>query len=257
MCSEEGYELTSLGKPPSLQWGPPEAGLESQIAGEDSFLHQHHWLLVKLGLKTGNVSKIDAAFAEDNPGCFCAPARGLSQHCNQQSTPLPSQRGSPPAPHEPLTSEKGSEFQDVSNAEADLRETSRYVSFASNNPVEAPARKPAATREGSLKGGAGAAAGVHGRAEGRRPMVGEGQSPTPGFSATADEALSSQQEGGPVTPHMGHSGRSLSLPQLPWPTSAPSQATAPGAASLAEPRGTWSVSSSGCPQGPKSSSCYT
>lgn len=67
---EEGSELASVGEPPSLQWGPPGAELESQMAEEDSFFSHHHWLLVKLALKTGDVSKINAVFGEDRPGCF-------------------------------------------------------------------------------------------------------------------------------------------------------------------------------------------
>lgn len=42
----ECHEFTRQGKAPSPLWGPPNAGLESQTALEDSFLSHHHWLLV-------------------------------------------------------------------------------------------------------------------------------------------------------------------------------------------------------------------
>ena len=124
---EESDELPSLGKPPSPQWEPPEAGLESQTAGETSFLSHHHWLLVKLALKTGNVSKINAAFGEDGLARFSSPEWGLSQHHSRQRTrPL---QEPPSSPQDPLTSEEGSEFPAAPKAEAD--ETSSYLSFAS------------------------------------------------------------------------------------------------------------------------------
>lgn len=48
--------------------GPPDLGLESQGAGVRGHLPQsHHWLLVKLALKTVNVSKIHGAVEETSP----------------------------------------------------------------------------------------------------------------------------------------------------------------------------------------------
>ncbi|XP_058380897.1 XK-related protein 5 isoform X2 [Diceros bicornis minor] len=225
---EEGYELTSLGKPPSPQWGPSEAGLESQIAGEDSLLSHHHWLLMKLALKTGNVSKINAAFGDDYPGCFCPPAWGLSQQYNQQRKPPFSQQEPPSSPHDLLTSEKGSEFQGVPKAESDLLETSSYVSFASDSHDEAPAWKLSATQqEGSPMEGARAVSGAQGRGAGGRPGGGEGQeSSTLYFSATTVGATSSNLEGGQATPQTLHSGRrlgkgSLTQPASPQPAAQP------------------------------------
>ncbi|XP_004440635.1 PREDICTED: XK-related protein 5 [Ceratotherium simum simum] len=225
---EEGYELTSLGKPPSPQWGPSEAGLESQIAGEDSLLSHHHWLLMKLALKTGNVSKINAAFGDDYPGCFCPPAWGLSQQYNQQRKPPFSQQEPPSSPHDLLTSEKGSEFQGVPKAESDLLETSSYVSFASDSHDEAPAWKLSATQqEGSPKEGARAVSGAQGRGAGGRLGGGEGEeSSTLYFSATTVGATSSNLEGGQATPQTLHSGRrlgkgSLTQPASPQPAAQP------------------------------------
>ncbi|XP_014712925.3 XK-related protein 5 [Equus asinus] len=207
---EEGYELTSLGKPPSPQWGPPEAGLESQIAGEDSFLGHHHWLLMKLALKTGNVSKINAAFGDNYPGCFCPPAWQLSQHYQQQKPPF-SQQELPSLPHDLLTSEKASEFQGIPKAASDLLETSTYVSFASDNHDDAPAQKLSATpQEGSPKEGAGAGSGTWGRGASGQPRGGEGQeSSTLYFSATTEGVTCSNPEGGQATPKTLHSGRRL------------------------------------------------
>lgn len=97
---EEGSELASVGEPPSLQWGPPGAELESQMAEEDSFFSHHHWLLVKLALKTGDVSKINAVFGEDRPGCFRPPAWGVSRPDDWQRTPRFPSKGSR---HHPMT----------------------------------------------------------------------------------------------------------------------------------------------------------
>nr|KAF6461269.1 XK related 5 [Molossus molossus] len=138
-CPGEGDELTSQGKPPSLQCGPPEAGLESQAAGGTLCSH-HHWLLVKLALKTGNASKVNAAFG-DPPGCLCPPPWGLSQHDNQQEKPLLPQQEPPLAPGDPLTSERGSEFQGDSKAGADWLETSSYMSFDGDHHDRAPVQR--------------------------------------------------------------------------------------------------------------------
>nr|KAF6428780.1 XK related 5 [Rousettus aegyptiacus] len=97
---EEGSELASVGESPSLQWGPPGAELESQMAEEDSFFSHHHWLLVKLALKTGDVSKINAVFGEDRPGCFRPPAWGASRPDDWQRTPRFPSKGSR---HHPMT----------------------------------------------------------------------------------------------------------------------------------------------------------
>ncbi|XP_074209513.1 XK-related protein 5 [Camelus bactrianus] len=229
---EESYELPGLGRPPSPQWGPPEAGLESQIAGEDSFLSHHHWLLVKLALKTGNVSKIYAVFGEDNPSHFCSVTWGVSQHCNQQRKPSLPQQELPLSPLEPLASEKGSESQAALRVEADLLETSSYVSFASNHYDRAPAQRLSATQqEGSPGEGAGAVSEVQGRGADGWPSAGEGQdSSTLYFSATAEGAMSSHQEGGPAALQMSRSGRRMgrhspTQPASPLPATKPSPVT--------------------------------
>ncbi|XP_019508238.1 PREDICTED: XK-related protein 5 isoform X1 [Hipposideros armiger] len=198
---EEGYELPSLGKPPSLQWGPPEAGLESQISGEDSFLSHHHWLLVKLALKTGNVSKINAVFGEDHPGCFCPPAWGSSQHYNPQRKPPFSQQELSSSPHGPLTSENGSEFQSVSKAEADQSETSSYVSFTSDNYDKAPIQQLSAVQSrGSPEQGAGAVLGVQERSAGGQLRGAGGQESSTLYFSASEGATASHQGGEQATP---------------------------------------------------------
>ncbi|XP_055426027.1 XK-related protein 5 [Bubalus kerabau] len=203
-CPEETSELPSLEKPPSPQWAPPEAGLESQTAGEASLLSRHHWLLVKLALKTGNVSKINAAFGEDGLARFCSPEWGLSEHHSEGRTPPPPQQEPPSSPQDPLTSEEGFEFPVVPKAEAD--ETSSYLSFDSQSPDRAPAQLPssAAGRESCSEEGSRAAPGARG--VGGRPGGEGGQGgSTLYFSATAEEALPSPGELTPL------SGRGLGL----------------------------------------------
>uniref|UniRef100_A0A8C6EBV4 XK-related protein n=1 Tax=Moschus moschiferus TaxID=68415 RepID=A0A8C6EBV4_MOSMO len=197
LCPEESNELPSLGKPPSPQWGPPETGLESQMKGEASFLSRHHWLLVKLALKTGNVSKINAVFGEEGLAHFCSPEWGLSQHLRGRRTPPPPQQEPPSSPQDPLTSEEDSEFPVVPKAEAD--ETSSYLSFASESPDRAPAQQPSAARlEGGSEEGAGAAPGARG-ARGR-PGAGGGQaSSTLYFSTTTEGAPLSPREPTPLS----------------------------------------------------------
>uniref|UniRef100_A0A8C3X1Z7 XK-related protein n=1 Tax=Catagonus wagneri TaxID=51154 RepID=A0A8C3X1Z7_9CETA len=202
---EESYEVTSLGKPPSPQWGPSEAGQESQMAGEDSFFSHHHWLLVKLALKTGNVSKIQAVLGEGNLGNFGSPAWGLNQHCDQLGKSPFSQQERPSSAQDALTSEKGSEFHVVPKAEVDPLETSSYNSFASDDPDKAPAQKASATwQEDGPEGGARAASGEQGRGGGGAP---EGS--TLYFSATAEGITSSHQEGRGAPLHRSHSGGTL------------------------------------------------
>ncbi|XP_069341203.1 XK-related protein 5 [Eulemur rufifrons] len=206
-CQGDGYEPTPPGKPPSPQPGPPEAGPGSRVAGEDSFLSHHHWLLVKLALKTGNVSKINAAFGDDSPGC----SWGLSQHHSVQRRPLSSQQEPPSSPRDPPTLEKGSEVEGVPKADSDPLETSSYLSFASDLQDKGTPPRLSATRgEGSLEEGAEAVPAAQGWGPGGQPRAGEGQeSSTLYFSATAEVAMSPHQEGKPATPQRAHSRRRL------------------------------------------------
>ncbi|XP_033621456.1 XK-related protein 5 [Fukomys damarensis] len=122
-CPSESLELPSLEKAPSLEQGAAGARPGGQSPRGLSFLSQHHWLLLKLALKTGNLSKIHAAFGNDGPCCSCPPAPG-SGHL---WPPLP--------PQAPAALGKGPE----PGAEVDSRETSSYVS-ASEGQDGAPPR---------------------------------------------------------------------------------------------------------------------
>ncbi|KAM7110608.1 LOW QUALITY PROTEIN: XK-related protein 5 [Molossus nigricans] len=228
-CPGEGDELTSQGKPPSLQWGPPEAGLESQTAGGTLCSH-HHWLLVKLALKTGNASKVNAAFG-DPPGCVCPPTWGLSQHGNQQEKPLLPQQEPPLAPGDPLTSERGSEFQGDSKAGADWLETSSYISFDGDHHDRAPVQRlPATQQKGSREGGAGSVSRVQEGGAGGRLKGGGGQeSSSLYFSATAEGDTSSHREGGQATPQTLGKGRPA-WPAPPRPATEPSPSPRPASA---------------------------
>nr|XP_055145099.1 XK-related protein 5 [Symphalangus syndactylus] len=209
-CQGASYELTILGKPPTPEQVPPEAGLGTQVAVEDSFLRHHHWLWVKLALKTGNVSKINAAFGDDSP-VYCLPAWGLTQQDDLQRKALSAQQELPSSSRDPSTLESGSAFEGVPKAEADPLETSSYVSFASNQQDEAPTQNPAATQgEGTPKEGADAVSGTQGKGTGGQQRGGEGQqNSTLYFSATEEVATSSQQEGSPATLQTAHSGSRL------------------------------------------------
>ncbi|XP_077009098.1 XK-related protein 5 [Tamandua tetradactyla] len=209
LCQGEDDELTCLRKSHS-----PEAGLGGQTAPENPYLEHHHWLLVKLALKTGNVSKINAAFGNDNTGCFCPSAWGSSELYNQQIKPLFSQQEPPSPPHGPLTLEKVSEVAGVPKADADPLETSSYISFTSDRQTGCPTHKLSATQgEGRMKGGAvmlpcdATASQMQGRDVSGEPRGEEGRgSSTLYYSATTERTESSHQEGR-VSPQTSHSGR--------------------------------------------------
>uniref|UniRef100_A0A8C0XDL0 XK-related protein n=1 Tax=Castor canadensis TaxID=51338 RepID=A0A8C0XDL0_CASCN len=206
-CQAESYELTSLDRPSIPQQRPPEMGLGACSPGEDSFLSHHHWLLVKFALKTGNVSKINAAFGDDSPGYSCPPSW-------RSSKPLSSQKDLPSSSHDPSTLEKV--------------ETSSYVSFASERQDSVPPQKPsAAQEEGSPKEVAKPDPGAQGRGEGGKLRGREGQeNTTTYFSATTEGTVSSLQEDSSETPQTCHSGRTLGKvipfqPALPQPVTKP------------------------------------
>ncbi|XP_066239606.1 XK-related protein 5 [Saccopteryx leptura] len=201
----QGWEPAHLGTPASPQWGPPALGQESQVAGEDSFLSHHHWLLVKLALKTGNLSKINAAFG-DQAGCLCAPPWGWSQQDTWKGRWSCSQPELPSCPPDPLTSEKGSECQGDSS----------YVSLDSDDCVQAPVRTPSATQqEGGLEEDLGGLS-----REQQRGGEEQGSS-TLYFSATAEGAASWHRESGRATPQTPGTGS----PASPWPATRPSPVT--------------------------------
>ncbi|XP_047406233.1 XK-related protein 5 isoform X1 [Sciurus carolinensis] len=214
------YVLASLEKPPSPEQGPPEAGLGDPSSRGESFLSHHHWLLVKLALKTGNVSKISAALGEDSSGCSCPLAQRSSQHCGLQGQTLFTQKAPASSPHDLSTLEKGCKFEGAPKAEMESLETSSYVSFTSDHLDSVPTQKPSATcGADSLKEGVRAAGGQLRGSEGQ-------ESATLYFSAATEEAVSSRQEGSPMTLQMAHSRRMLgksspAQPPLPQPGTKP------------------------------------
>ncbi|XP_028737885.1 XK-related protein 5 [Peromyscus leucopus] len=207
-CQEESYELSSLDKASSPEQNATEAGLGDQRSGEDSFFNHHHWLLVKLALKTGNVSKINAALGGDSPGCSCPPVLGESQHCNLQRKPRFSQQDLPSSPRDPSTLEKGPEDAGAPRAEMESLETSSFVSFASEHENSSAAQKPpAAQEEDSPEDGTEADLEAREK-DPDGPLKGEeGQaSTTLYFSATMERTTSSYQKGSPVALRAPHSG---------------------------------------------------
>lgn len=206
-CQEESYELTSLDKAPIPEQSTTEVGLGDQRSEEYSFFSHHHWLLVKLALKTGSVSKINAALGGDSLGCSCPPILGSSQHCNLQRKPLFSQRDLPSSPSDPLTLEKGSGYADAPKAEMESLETSSYVSFASELEDNATTQKPPATEENSPKNEAKADLSAQGKDVDGPGSGNEGQEGTTlYFSATMDRTTSAYQKGSPVALRPSRSG---------------------------------------------------
>ncbi|XP_013370055.1 PREDICTED: XK-related protein 5 isoform X3 [Chinchilla lanigera] len=200
-CLAESYELSSLQKPPSPEQGSPGPWHGGQSPGDVSFLSHHHWLLVKLALKTGNMSKLHAAFGESGPRCS-PPAWGSVLLCKVQQAP-------PSPPQDASASQEGPELQGAPKAEADSLETSSYVSFASNHRDSAPAQgSPAWQGEGNPGEGPEVGPGTQQRGAGGQPGGREGQqSTTLYFSATTQEAASSPQEGSTPSPRASRSGR--------------------------------------------------
>ncbi|VTJ81348.1 Hypothetical predicted protein [Marmota monax] len=223
-CHRESWVPASVEKAPSPEQGPPGAETGDPGSREGSLLSRHHWLLVKLALKTGNVPKINAALGEDSSGCPCPPTWGSSQHCSLQGQTLCTQKAHLSSPHDASTLEKGSKFEGTPKAEVDALETSSYISFASDHQDSVPTQKPSATRgEDNPKERARAAPREQGRTAGGQLRGSEGQeSTTLYFSATTEVAMSSPQEGSPMTLLMARSRRmpgesSPAQPPLPQP----------------------------------------
>ncbi|XP_027245458.2 XK-related protein 5 [Cricetulus griseus] len=207
-CQEESYELTSLDKASSPMQNTTEVGQGDQRSWEYSFYSHHHWLLVKLALKTGSVSKINAALGVNSPGCSCPPVLGSNQHCNLQRKPLFSQQDIPSSPCDPLALEKGSAYAGAPKAEMESLETSSFVSFASEHEDNSTAQKPPAPQEeDSPKDGPKADLEAQ-EMDAVGPLKGEeGQaSTTLYFSATMERTTPSYQKGSPVALRASHLG---------------------------------------------------
>ncbi|XP_006864382.1 PREDICTED: XK-related protein 5 [Chrysochloris asiatica] len=228
LCQREGSELTCLETSPSPDWGPSGADLRSQVTEEDSFLRHHHWLLVKLALKTGNVSKINAAFGDDSTGCFCPPTWQSSQQYNQQRKLFFSQQEFPSSPLDIQALEKVSDIERVPKAEAEPLETSSYVSFTSDPHNSVPAQNLSSSlKEGTVVLPCEAIVTVvQERTVSEQAKEGEAQEgPTLYFSAILEGATSVHQEG-KATPQMSYSGRRMGKSNPAQPAS-PQSVTKP------------------------------
>ncbi|XP_063091048.1 XK-related protein 5 isoform X2 [Cavia porcellus] len=215
----ESYELPSPEKPPSPEPGPPGLWFGDQSPGDIPSLSPHHWLLVKLALKTGSVPKIHAAFRGDRPACSTV-AWGSNQLCELQQTPLSS-------PQDASTLEEGPQLQDAPKAEADSLETSSYVSLTSGHQDSADAQGPTAS-QGKGGPGEGMEVGLSTQCRGSGGQLGgqEGQqSMTLYFSATTQEATFSPQMDSPPSPQVSHPGRGQQIgpaqPASPQPDAQP------------------------------------
>ncbi|KAL1772873.1 XK-related protein 5 [Sigmodon hispidus] len=207
-CQEESYELTSLDKASSPEQNTTEVKLGEQRSGEYSFFSHHHWLLVKLALKTGSVSKINAALGGDSLGFSCPRVLGESQQCNLQRKPLFSQQGLPSSPCDHLTLKKGPEHAGAPRAEMESFETSSFVSFASEHEDSSTTQKPPATQEkDSPKDGTEAGLEAQGKnMDGLLKGEEVQASTTLYFSATMERTMSSNQKGSPVALCASQSG---------------------------------------------------
>ncbi|KAM4836790.1 XK-related protein 5 [Thomomys bottae] len=213
-CQAQGYALGSLEKFPGCGQSPPEVAACSQSSIEGSFFSHHHWLLVKLALKTGNVSKINAALGDDSPG-FSHSVWGPGQQCR---TPLPSQQNLPPS-QEPPAAGSSPRLQAAPRAEMDSLDSWSCVSVASEHEDGAPAEKPCAIQEEEGPApGAQADPGSQGVDEGGQQSGTDGQRrATLYFSTTEEGTVSSHGEGGPATPHIPHSERTRGQRSHPQP----------------------------------------
>ncbi|XP_004642586.1 XK-related protein 5 [Octodon degus] len=200
-CLAESSELPSLEKP----WSPEQSSSEPQGGGQSpgdvSFHSHHHWLLVKLALKTGNVSKIHAAFRDSGP-CCSPPMWRSSQLCEALQEP-------PSAPQNPAAWEEGPKVRGAPRAEVDSLEASSYVSFTSDHQDGAPAQgSPGSQSEGGAGKGAKVGPGTQWHDAGGQPGGQEGQqSMTLYFSATTQEAASLPQQDCLTSPGVSHSRR--------------------------------------------------
>ncbi|XP_074144040.1 XK-related protein 5 [Sminthopsis crassicaudata] len=115
----------------SIDWG---ASVESQTVREEvTTKWHHHWLLVKLALKTGNMSKINAAFGNDGLGCVCPPSYGTTKCFGPQMQLSFSEKQSP-LPHKQhvMTSFPSSWQKDFPETKENPLETSSYVTLSSS-----------------------------------------------------------------------------------------------------------------------------
>uniref|UniRef100_F7FM86 XK-related protein n=1 Tax=Monodelphis domestica TaxID=13616 RepID=F7FM86_MONDO len=134
------YQGNSL----SMDWG---ASTGSQVVRDEATAKcHHHWLLVKLALKTGNMSKINAAFGNGGLDCFCPPIYITSKCFGPQMKlsflekefPLPQKHCGPPCQ---TSWQKDSQAEDIPETKEDPLETSSFITLSSHQHVHAPTHK--------------------------------------------------------------------------------------------------------------------
>ncbi|XP_068921514.1 XK-related protein 5 [Petaurus breviceps papuanus] len=151
--SKAPYQGNSL----SMDWG---ASLKSQTVRDKSTVKwHHHWLLVKLALKTGNMSKINAAFGNAGLGCVCphiyvttkcfGPQRQLS--FSEKEFPLPQEQHMTTLYQSSW--QKDSQTEDVPETKEKLLETSSYITLSSSQHDHVHSQKmmPVTEQERPLK----------------------------------------------------------------------------------------------------------
>ncbi|XP_072490483.1 XK-related protein 5 [Notamacropus eugenii] len=141
----------------SMDWG---TSLRSQAVKDETITKwHHHWLLVKLALKTGNMSKINAAFGNGGLGCVCPPFC-ITTKCfdpqiqlsfSEKEFPLP-QKQHVTRPYQSFW-QKDSQAEDAPATKENPLETSSYITLSSSQHDHAYFQKmmPVVTQEGLLK----------------------------------------------------------------------------------------------------------
>ncbi|XP_043842402.1 XK-related protein 5 [Dromiciops gliroides] len=130
--SKAPYQGDSL----SIDWG---ASVGSHVVRDKATAKwHHHWLLVKLALKTGNMSKISAAFGNGGLSCVC-PHIYVTTKCfgpqmqlsfSEKDFPLP-QKQHVTILHQ-SSWQKDSRAEDVPETKENSLETSSYITLSSS-----------------------------------------------------------------------------------------------------------------------------
>ncbi|XP_074065625.1 XK-related protein 5 isoform X2 [Macrotis lagotis] len=147
--SKAPYQENSL----SIDWG---ASVGSQAKRDEvNAKWHHHWLLVKLALKTGNMSKINAAFGNDGLGCVFSPIYettkcfGPQLKHSEKEFPLP-QKKHVTIPYRGSW-QKDLQTEDIPETKMNPLETSSYITLSNSQhdhvrsqkmmPIVAPSEK--------------------------------------------------------------------------------------------------------------------
>ncbi|XP_027696190.1 XK-related protein 5 [Vombatus ursinus] len=139
--SKASYQGNSL----SMDWG---TSLGSQVVRDEATAKwHHHWLLVKLALKTGNVSKINAAFGNGDLGSVCPPIYATTKCFGPQMQLSFSKEEFPPPQKRHVTTpyqsswQKDSQAEDVPETKQNPLETSSYITLSSSQHDHAHSQK--------------------------------------------------------------------------------------------------------------------